>query len=188
MSADDTVVIGQFPIGEVSFEYRVARIQNAEDTYEDSRSNEVIDAFIVLKFGDAEPFSNSKTAMEHATRLNNDGYMTAEYGICQLNYPRPFPTLTEQEARDFLNSYWKTIREEENRKWAEEDRLITERIKLNEEKFPREDWRYEVICCQTELSYQEWLRHKVGVGIFFPIPTETIEDLVVERLAENGEN
>ena len=109
MSADNGIYIGRFneengPI------YKVIHTQAIENCNKSPYwPEDLIDAEIVSYYGQAKTFNNPDTAMLLAITMedeieSNDGF--TEYGICQINYGQPFPTMTKEEAEQIIEDFW----------------------------------------------------------------------------------
>ena len=114
MSADNGVYIGWFPTADGGVEYRVIHAQAIDNTEDsDQFPNELTDAYIVSYYGDAEVYTNEDDANKKAVEIYKDimnddfGCAIIEYGIQIIEYPRPFPKMTKQEAMDYEDQYWK---------------------------------------------------------------------------------
>ena len=106
MSADNGIYIGIFPKADGSGkEYRVIEAAAIENCNDDPQfPQKVTDAYLVIYYGDARVMTKEQ-AQKEAFRLQEE-YEWTEYGICTLEYSRPFPTMTKEEAEKVQEDYW----------------------------------------------------------------------------------
>ena len=107
MSADNGIYIAEFPDG-----YRVAEcgaIENCDD--DPAYPDEVTDAYRRLYFGESLVYSSEPEAFIAAGEIEPLIGWT-EYGICSVEYNRPFPTISAAEARSSLIAYWDKIQKD----------------------------------------------------------------------------
>jgi hypothetical protein len=113
MSADNTIAIGWFPTLEGGVEFRVIHAQAIENT-EDCPvvPNELTDSYIVSYYHSSEVYTNEDDANKRAVEIYKDvmnddsGMAYIEYGIQIIEYPRPFPKMTVEEANKYQDEYW----------------------------------------------------------------------------------
>ncbi len=106
MSSDNGIYCASFPKLDGSFEYRVAHCQNIEECFPGcSLSDEMIDLLIVIKFGDSKVFDNKDDATTLAFDMAKE-CTVLEYGVCELDFDKPFPAMTVEEANKKFNDFW----------------------------------------------------------------------------------
>lgn len=117
MSADNGIYIAKFPIDDTksNFEYRVAHLQNIEDCFPQSyrpgyRPEYVVDALIVVNFGDAKVFYVKDNARKYAEKLYDDEMNSespiVEHGICEIEFTKPVQEISKSKAENILSKYW----------------------------------------------------------------------------------
>ena len=122
MSSDDGVYIGKFPTNG-GFEWRVCYAQNIEDTEDflyDGSTNEYVNCYIVLNYNKSIVYSTEEEAYKAADFLykeHEDDWCIIEYGICRIDYPRPYPKMTAEEAKETLDIYCKKCQFEWEKEW-----------------------------------------------------------------------
>lgn len=117
MSADNGIYIARFKCGhpietckDDGFEYRVTHAQAIENCELDPEkySKELIDAYRVSYFGRSEVYFTREDAQKEAWRLHDeimdDDFAVLEYGISEITFDVPFPTMTEEEAHKIMDA------------------------------------------------------------------------------------
>lgn len=117
MSADNGVYIGRF-LENGHYTYRVAHAQAIESCdNSDDWPKDVTDASRVLYFGSVPVFTDESAAFMEAKRIYDeimDGdFPIVEYGISPIHYDEPFPSMTEDEARQIMDDLWETNNNDE---------------------------------------------------------------------------
>lgn len=112
MSADNGVYIAEFPTTTGGKEWRVSHCQNIEDCDDP----ELGEACLVLKFGQSEVHANyteaEKKAFELEKKILSDNMCPIlEHGVQDLQFDKPFPTMTEEEADRKIEESFKGLRE-----------------------------------------------------------------------------
>lgn len=106
MSADNTVAVGRFLSEDGQYTYRVIHAQAIENCdLDDSYPPKLIEAFRVQYYGKSEVFTDVRKAYREAIKLY-EGYVFVEYGIQEINYDEPFPTMTTDEANEIIEDYF----------------------------------------------------------------------------------
>lgn len=116
MSADNGVYITRWISKDGSFEYRVAECQSIENCYvydgDDENNKKLAEASRVLMFGRSTVL-NEEEASREAFRIYeeilNDDMGICEYGISKINFDIEFPSMTSNEAREYVESYFEYI-------------------------------------------------------------------------------
>jgi len=126
MSADNGVYIGVFPKTDSSDkEYRVIEagaIENCDYHFADDEkdNHRLQDRVRVCYYGKSKSFSSEKEAYAEAQRIYEEIISTfgiCEYGISQIDYERPLPDISIEQARQELDVWWKrfeAVRQKEN--------------------------------------------------------------------------
>jgi hypothetical protein len=114
MSADNGIYIARFKDTDGNYTYRVKHTANIENCDPDSPYNEaypkeLANAYRVQYFGDSKVHTEYREAMGEAyaiaCQIEKDGGWT-EYGICQCVYEEPFPSMSKDEAQQYLDKFW----------------------------------------------------------------------------------
>jgi hypothetical protein len=69
---------------------------------------EYIDAIRVLYYGKSEVYTDVVDAYKKANELYADEYIV-EYGVLTIQYDRPFPTMTTEEANKISDDFWSSF-------------------------------------------------------------------------------
>lgn len=113
ISADNGVYIGRFTKDD-GFEYRVVHTQAIENCdHNKAFSAELIQAYRVVYYVESEVYDEEgawKRARELYEEIIEDSWV-CEYGISVFNYDEPFPQMTVEEARKFIDEYWEERQE-----------------------------------------------------------------------------
>src|SRR5665213_1639871 len=133
MSADNTIAVGKFPLegkpGE--FEFRVIEARSIEDCDDaDGYPTEYIDAVIFQYYSTADIFDNEDDALNEADWLF-EAADYVEYGICQFDYPRPFPKMTAAEANKIVRDQQEKFRSIAHQNRIENEEKIAEEQRKN---------------------------------------------------------
>ena len=113
MSADNGIYIAEFPTSTGGKEWRVVHCQNIEDCWD----QELGEASIVLKFGRSKVHTDyieaEREAFKIADEILSDSMCPIlEHGVQDLEFNRPFPTMTEEEADQKVRKFFKILNEE----------------------------------------------------------------------------
>lgn len=128
MSADNGIYVLQTPVSETIsnlltegtrgfelFEYRVIHAQAIENVNYYKEGTLLREAEVVNYFGKAEVLTNREQALikghELAREIMKDCGIL-EYGVSEINWPTPFPTMTYDEAQAILKSEHDRVFEE----------------------------------------------------------------------------
>jgi hypothetical protein len=118
MSADNGIYIGRFKCGhpiesckDDGFEYRVIHAQAIENCdYDSDCPTYITDSYRVDYYGGADVCYTEKEAWEQARTMEKENaesdYPVLEYGVSEIHYDVPFPTMTKDQARDVQAKYW----------------------------------------------------------------------------------
>lgn len=130
MSADNGIYIGRFITkGKISgayegldskYEYRVIHAQAIENCDRDIHTpSKVTDAIRVSYYDTSPIFHSPEEAWKDANRLSAKE-LILEYGVSEIHYDEPFPTLTNEEAEVVITEYYNKKDEESQKKREKE--------------------------------------------------------------------
>ncbi len=109
MSADNTILIGSFPVPpfpsrmRIYYVSHVQAMENCQDS--DDFPQELVDSSRVMFFCDAPHFFTKAEAMTRAIQMHEEiGYV--EYGIQSLDFDRPLPSMNNYEAKCVEDLYF----------------------------------------------------------------------------------
>lgn len=122
MSSDNGIYIGKFSKGD-GFEYRVIHaqaIENCDYRFDDEppygkeheakpesewsdETKMLQDCQRLVYYGESNSFTKSE-ALEEAKKLDQE-FKFSEYGICEIEYSRPLPDLTVEQASKILSDW-----------------------------------------------------------------------------------
>lgn len=140
MSSDNGCFVGVFPKANGSKEYRVIEagaIENCD--YEFGATEKDENGFLVLSdrekelqdcerlmyYGQARSFDNEVDALKAAHKLHEEvlrDFGVCEYGVCTIEYDRPLPNLSHEEAKAKLDSWQKDQEKKSRQEQKERDR------------------------------------------------------------------
>src|SRR3990170_8825474 len=144
MSADNGIYIGRFTLPDgtkdTAFEYRVIHTQAIENCdYGVDFPAELTQAYRVLYYGKADICSTEKEAWEQAAAMEKavaeSDFPVLEYGVSEIHYDVPFPSMTVEEARKKQDEYWGQ-REKEQK--AERDKEVAVKCLVTKGMFSHE--------------------------------------------------
>ena len=139
MSADNCIAIGRF-VRKDGFEYRVIHASAIENCdYDSNLPAEITDAYRVDYYGRADVCYTEQEAWEQARALEKEiadsDFPILEYGVSEIHYDVPFPSMTAEEARKKEDEYWGQ-REKEQK--AERDKEVAVKCLVTKGMFSHE--------------------------------------------------
>ena len=145
MSADNGVYLGRFlrkdtPDGERGYEYRVIHAQAIENCdYAPNFPAEITDAYRVDYYGRADVCCTEKEAWEQARAMEKEiadsDFPILEYGVSEIHYDVPFPSMTAEEAGKKQDEYWGRREKEQE---AEREKEVAVKCLVTEGMFSHE--------------------------------------------------
>lgn len=143
MSSDNGIYIGRFIrpqtitaqtiTKDTAYEYRVIHVQAIESCdYDTNFPVELTQAYRVICYGKADVCYTEKEAWEQARAMEKEimesDFPVLEYGVSEIHYDEPFPSMTVEEAEKKLDDYWNARdaeREKEQEKYVDVRCLVT---------------------------------------------------------------